>query len=139
MLSHSVVSDSSAIPQTTACQAPLSMRFSRQEYQSGLPFPPPGDLLDPGIEPVSPASSGRFFTTEPPGKPLIRGYVFGFKVLKVIQVITLCSYDFGPGYCSGVLCSGPWRSVKFINSVVSHNVSIRLTNSLSCNCKKKKN
>ena len=114
------------------------MEFSRQEYWSGLPFPIPGDLLDPGIEPVSPASSGRFFTTEPPGKPLIRGYVFGFKVLKVIQVITLCSYDFGPGYCSGVLCSGPWRSVKFINSVVSHNVSIRLTNSLSCNCKKKK-
>ena len=42
---------------TTACQAPLSMGFSRQEYWSGLPCPPPGDLLDPGIEPVSPASS----------------------------------------------------------------------------------
>ena len=66
---HSVVSDSSVIPWTTACQAPLSMRVSRQEYWSGLPFPPPGDLLDPGIEPVSPASAGRFFTTEPPGSP----------------------------------------------------------------------
>jgi len=43
--------------------------FPRQEYWSGLPFPPPGDLLDPGIEPVSPASSGRFFPTRPPGKP----------------------------------------------------------------------
>ena len=42
-------------PRTAACQAPLSMRFSQQEYQSGLPFPPPGDLLDPGIKPASPA------------------------------------------------------------------------------------
>ena len=47
-------------------QAPLSMELSRQEYQSGLPFPPPGDLLDPGIEPVSlmsPALTRGFFTT----------------------------------------------------------------------------
>ena len=41
---------------TAACQAPLSMGFSRQEYQSGLPFPPPGDLPDPGIQQESPAS-----------------------------------------------------------------------------------
>ena len=48
------------------------MKFLRQEYWSGLPFPSPGDLPDPGMEPESPASSalaGRFFTTEPPGKP----------------------------------------------------------------------
>ena len=43
-------------------QAPLSMGFSRQEYWSGLPFPPPGDFPDPGIEPVSPALAGGFFT-----------------------------------------------------------------------------
>ena len=51
-----------------ACQSLLSMEFSRQEYWSGLPFPTPGDLLDPGIKPESPASSalaGRFFTTGP--------------------------------------------------------------------------
>ena len=42
--------------------------FSRQEYWSGLPFPSPGHLLDPGIEPRSPALAGRFFTTVPPGK-----------------------------------------------------------------------
>ena len=54
---------------TVACQAPLPMEFSRQEYQSGLPFPSPGDSPDPGIEPISPALTGRFFTTEPPGKP----------------------------------------------------------------------
>ena len=44
--------------------------FPRQEYWSGLPFPSLGDLLHPGIEPVSPALAGGFFTTEPPGKPL---------------------------------------------------------------------
>ena len=55
-------------PWTVACQAPLSV----QEYWSKLPFPPAGDLRDPGIEPMSPESlglAGRFFTTEPPGKP----------------------------------------------------------------------
>ena len=55
-----------------AHQAPLSVGFSRQEYWSGLPFPPPGDLPHPGIEPVSPLLTGRFFTTEPPGKPYSR-------------------------------------------------------------------
>ena len=69
---YSVLSDS-LLPQrgslTVACQASLSMGFSRQEYWSGLPFPPPGDLPDSGIElvsPVSPALAGRFSTTEPP-------------------------------------------------------------------------
>ena len=55
-----------ATPWTAACQAPLSMRFSRQEYWSGLPCPPPGDLPDPGIETPSPTSAalaGGFFTT----------------------------------------------------------------------------
>ena len=54
---------------TVACQAPLSMGFSRQEYWSGLPFPPPGDLSDPGIKLASPALAGRFFTPKQPGKP----------------------------------------------------------------------
>ena len=58
-----------AILLTVAHQVPLFMEFSRQEYWSGLPFPPPGDLPDPGIKPVSPALAGRFFTTVPPGKP----------------------------------------------------------------------
>ena len=47
----------------------MSMGFSRQEYQSGLPFPFPGDLPDPEIEPMSLALAGEFFTTETPGKP----------------------------------------------------------------------
>ena len=53
------------------CQAPLFMSFPRQEYWSGLPFPSPGALPDPGIEPASPALAGRFFTTELPGKPRV--------------------------------------------------------------------
>ena len=55
-----------ATPWTVACQAPLSMRFPRQEYWSRLPFLSPGDLPDPGIEPVSlmsPALAGGFSTT----------------------------------------------------------------------------
>ena len=54
-----------ATPWTVARQAPLSIGFSRQEYWSGLPCPPPGDLPNPGIEPkslMSPAFTGRFFT-----------------------------------------------------------------------------
>ena len=52
-------------------QVPLSMVFSRLEYWSRLLFPPPGNLLDPRIEPTSPVLAGRFFTTEPPGKPIL--------------------------------------------------------------------
>ena len=66
----------SAAPWTVAHQAPLSLEFSRQEYWSGLPFPPPGDRPDAGIKPmslVSPALTGRFFTTSPPG-PILKHF-----------------------------------------------------------------
>ena len=59
-----------ATPWTIACQAPLSMEFSRQEYWSGLPFPPPQDLPNLETEPVFPALANGFFTTEPLGKLL---------------------------------------------------------------------
>ena len=61
------------IPWTVACQAPLSMGFSRQEYWSGLPCPPPGDLPHPGIEPAfkSPGLAGGFFTTSATWEALI--------------------------------------------------------------------
>ena len=52
-----------------ACQAPLPMEFSRQEYWSGLPFPSPGNSPDPGIEPESPALWADSLPSEPPGKP----------------------------------------------------------------------
>ena len=61
-----------ATPWTVAHQAPLPMELPRQEYRSGLPFLPPGDLPNPGIEPESPASpalAGRFFITAAPEKP----------------------------------------------------------------------
>ena len=69
--SRSVMSGFLVTPWTAAHQAPLSMGCPRQEYWTGLPFPSPGDLPDPGIEPRSPALAGRFFTAETPGKPHI--------------------------------------------------------------------
>ena len=59
-----------ATPWTVALQAPLSMGFFRQEYWSGLPCPSPGNLPNPGIEPVSPALLADSVPSEPPGKPL---------------------------------------------------------------------
>ena len=59
-----------ATPWTIAHQDPPSMGFSRQEYWSGLPFPSPGDVPDPGIEPRSPALQADTLTSEPPGKPV---------------------------------------------------------------------
>ena len=56
---------------TVAHQAPLSMEFYRQECGSGLLFSTPGELPNPGIKLASPALAGGFFTTEPPGKPLL--------------------------------------------------------------------
>ena len=62
-------------PWTVAYQAPPSMGFSRQQYWSGLPFPSPGDLPDPGIEPGSPALQADALTYEPPESPqLVKEY-----------------------------------------------------------------
>ena len=60
-----------ATPWTAAYQAPLSMEFSRQEYWSGSPFPSPGDLPKPGIEPGLPALQADALLSEPPGKLVI--------------------------------------------------------------------
>ena len=94
---HSVVSDS-VTPWTVACQAPLSMGFSRQEYWSGLPFLSPGDLPDPGIKPRSPALQADSLSSEPSGKPIklailqykIKGFFF-FKYQKKRQEMTIFS------------------------------------------------
>ena len=69
----SVMSDSFETPWSVARPAPLSIKFARQEYQSGLPFPSPGDLPYPGIKSVL---AGRLFTTELPRKPLVFTYIF---------------------------------------------------------------
>ena len=60
-----------ATPWTVAYQAPPSMEFSRQEYWSGLPFPSPGDVPNPGIKPGSPALQAGTLPSEPPGKPCL--------------------------------------------------------------------
>ena len=72
-----------ATPWTVSHQAPLSMGFPRQEDWSGLPFPPPGDLPDPEVEPASlafPALTGGFFTTAPLLKPCMYVYTEAKKV-----------------------------------------------------------
>ena len=77
-----------ATPWTVACQAPLSMGFPGQVQ---LLCPPPGDLPEPGIEPVSLASAGRFLTTAPLRKPLRDGGMS--KIIMNLEVITLGSLD----------------------------------------------
>ena len=81
------MSDSFVIPWTVAHQAPLSKGSSRQEYWSGLPFPPPGDLPDPGIEPTFPALAGGFLTTEPPGKPEVREVMSDLFAVKPVNTV----------------------------------------------------
>ena len=68
-VSCSVVSNS-ATPWTIAGQIPLSVEFSRQEYWSGLPFPSPEDLPDPGIKPTSSGLQADSSPLDPPGKPI---------------------------------------------------------------------
>ena len=78
-----------ATPWTVDCQAPLSW----QEYQSGLPFPTPGDLPNPGIKPISlasPALAGGFFTTVPAGKPLLTTYKI-YKIGIILLIPSACS------------------------------------------------
>ena len=75
-----------------ACQVPLSMEFSRQEYWSGLPFPSLGDLPDPGIQPESPALAGGFFITGPPGKPKLLVQIQKYVTLALLG-LTIENYE----------------------------------------------
>ena len=77
-------SDSYPTSWVVACQAPLSMGFSRQEDWSGLPFTPPGDLPDSGIEPASLALAGRFLTTDPSENPINPPKSYHFLILSNI-------------------------------------------------------
>ena len=70
-------------PWTVAYQAPPSMGFSRQEYWSGLPFPSPGDLPNPGLEPESPAFQADALTSEPPGKPFSKWTEYDLSLLEI--------------------------------------------------------
>ena len=89
-------------------KAPLSMGFPRQEYGSGLPFPSPGDLSDPGIKPTSPGFAGRFFITEPTGKPKSCvqydcNYIFKKWKIKDVQLSFSTFYAFWFVYTEYVL------------------------------------
>ena len=73
------------------------MEFSRQEYWSGLPFPPSGNLPDPRIEPASPALAGGFFTIEPPGKTLQihrRAMIITYHYTKEVAFQLSCQFFF---------------------------------------------
>ena len=73
-----------ATPWTVAYQTPLSM--DRQEYWSGLPFPSPGDLPNPGTEPRSPALEADTLPSEPPGKPLSQASNDGWSFIEDLRV-----------------------------------------------------
>jgi len=96
-----------ATPWTAASQAPLSMEFSWQEYWSELPMPTPGDLPDPGIKCLSlasPALAGRFFTTEPPEKPMfIISSIFIIAYFFLRSSIHICFHMF-PAGSDGKVC-----------------------------------
>ena len=77
-----------ATPWTVAYQAPPSMGFSRQECWSGLPFPSPGELPDPGIEPGSPTLQADALPSEPPGKRSPNEDNYKKNVLKKVSTFT---------------------------------------------------
>ena len=96
-----------------ARQAPLSMGFLRQENWSGLPFPSPGDLPDPGIKPASPALAGKFSTTKPPGKPHTCGLVI--KQKSWTRPLCICIiYVYVWGDMGRYVCVGKERKMPHI-------------------------
>ena len=115
-------------PWTVAHQVPLSTGFPRQEYWSRLVFTSPGDLPDPGIKPESPALAGRFFTTEPPGKPQaplerrIKTRIHSFVKLEMVnwnlsrQIITVNISCFHAANPDLVFHGLPWFLTLFLMS-----------------------
>ena len=101
-----------ATPWTVAHQAPPSMEFSKQEYWSGLPFPSPGDLPDPGIKPASPALQADALSPEPPGKPdvCMMGKRTRSKKLHSHRRFTVRRVPWAPCVCETSLCV--WWTVQ---------------------------
>ena len=116
-----------ATPWTVAYQAPLSMEFSRQEYWNGLPFPSPGDLPDPGIEPGSPALQANALLSEPPTREEIEkvilkapwkqtlasdGTTIKFKLLKNFFIFNWRRIALQ--YCIGFCHTSTWISYWYL-------------------------
>ena len=87
-----------------ARQAPLSTGFPRQEYWSGLPFPPPGDRPNPGIDPGPPTLQADFLPSEPPGRPIL------YKDDSVL--VPLILHYHCPYYCRGAAWAPCWSTVS---------------------------
>ena len=99
-------------PWTSSCQAPQSMGFSRQEYWSGLPFPPPGNLPDPGIEPtslMSPVWQSGSLPLAPPGSPWQ-----GWKWESSFLIHLCCAQLLSPIHLSATSCIPPGSCVRGI-------------------------
>ena len=110
-----------AIPWTVACQAPLSMGFSRQEYWSGLPFPSPGTLPDPVLKPGSPELRADSLPTELRGKPGEHYAVSAAAAKSIQSCLTLCDPVDGspPGFSvPGILQARTleWVAISFSNA-----------------------
>ena len=105
-----------ATPWTVACQTPLSMGFSRQEYWSGLPFPSPGDLPDPGMEPGSPALQAGSLLSEPAGKPCLQFMHIYLKLpLPSLLILSLFSITqiFVCSLTHSIICTGLLLHAKY--------------------------
>ena len=103
-----------ATPWTVAHQTSPSMGFSRQEYWSGLPFPSPGDLPDPGIELRSPALEAGTLTSEPPGKPRsqISCRMYSILDLSDLFIIIRMEFWFSGRNTIGVKCPSPYITLE---------------------------
>ena len=121
-----------ATPCTVALQAPLSKEFSRQEYWSGLPFPPPEDLPDPGIRPgslVSPSLASRFFTTASPRIFSFKNYSRNSPGGRVAK-ITSSSQCRGPEFdaCQGTRSHMPKLKILHATTRTQHSQINKLIN-----------
>ena len=125
-LKHSEVAQSCPTlcdPWTVACQAPLSMGFSRQEYWSGLPFPSPGDLPNPGVEPGSPALQAGSLPSEPPGKPNCSTSMEYYRAFKGNELSSKKKHRGNLDIITGKKAS--WKAILCVISTIWHSRKIK--------------
>ena len=115
-----------ATPWTVAYQVSLSMEFSRQEYWSGLPFPSPGDLPDPGIEPRSPALQTDTLTSELPGKPFYMHYKWCLPSSRMLSTFNILSQSNPKWHNNPYLVSrGCSRSLEKLTELFQPKLQVR--------------